>query len=104
ADPTAGEMSIGCTEPLASGFVSAIIDRLSPQHPKAIFHVVTDDLVLLRDRHLRDRDIELALMPIVDPTTLPQDMNAEVLFDDRHIVLAAAKSKWLRRRNLLLVD
>jgi DNA-binding transcriptional LysR family regulator len=103
ADPTAGELSIGCVEPLASGFVSAVVDRISPQYPKAVIHVVTADVIALRDRHLRQREIEFALTPIVDAAP-PQDMNAELLFDDRHILLAAAKSKWARRRNLALAD
>jgi DNA-binding transcriptional LysR family regulator len=101
ADPTAGELSIGCTEPLAAGFVTAVIDRLSPRYPKAVFNVVTGDLQGLRDGQLRERNIEFAIMPIPD---LPQDMNVETLFDDRHVVLAAANSKWVRRRNLALAD
>jgi DNA-binding transcriptional LysR family regulator len=43
ADPTAGELSIGCTEPLAAGFVSVVVDRFSRLYPKAVFHVVTTD-------------------------------------------------------------
>jgi DNA-binding transcriptional LysR family regulator len=67
-----------------------------------VFHVVTTDLFPLRDRELRDRKIELAVMPVEG--LLQQNMNAEILFDDRHVVLAAAKSKWSRRRNLALAD
>jgi DNA-binding transcriptional LysR family regulator len=103
ADPTAGELSIGCTEPLASGFVSAIIDRMSPRYPKAVVQVVTADLVALLDMHLRQRDIEFALMPIVGAIP-PQDVDSELLFDDRLVLLAAANSKWARRRNLALAD
>jgi len=29
-DPNSGEVRIGCTEPMAAGFVAAVIDRLSP--------------------------------------------------------------------------
>src|SRR4051812_4543937 len=32
-DPTSGELRVGCTESLAAGFVSAVIDRLSPISP-----------------------------------------------------------------------
>src|SRR4030081_2822951 len=39
-DPTAGELRIGCTETLAAGFVSAIIDRLSRQYRRAKFSLV----------------------------------------------------------------
>src|SRR5580704_13903783 len=43
ADPTAGELSIGCTEPAAGGFVAAVIDRFSREHPKVRLNVVTAD-------------------------------------------------------------
>jgi DNA-binding transcriptional LysR family regulator len=101
-DPTAGELSIGCIEPLAAGFVSAVIDRLSPKYPKAVFDVVTGDPFYLRDRQLRERRIELAIMPARTEVVLQPDLDAEPLFDDRHIIIAAAKSKWARRRNLSL--
>src|SRR3982074_3181210 len=39
-DPTAGELQIGCTETLAAGFVSAVVDRMSQQHPRLAFHLV----------------------------------------------------------------
>src|ERR1041385_1944116 len=41
ADPAAGEVRIGCTPLLAASFVSAVIDRLSRQHPRMVFHLVT---------------------------------------------------------------
>jgi DNA-binding transcriptional LysR family regulator len=41
ADPTAGEVRIGCTPLLATSFVSAVIDRLSRRYPSMVFHLVT---------------------------------------------------------------
>jgi DNA-binding transcriptional LysR family regulator len=103
-DPTAGELSIGCIEPLAAGFVTAVIDRLSPKYPKAVFDVVTGDPFHLRDRELRERRIELAIMPARTEVVVQPDLNAEPLFDDRHVIIAAAKSKWARRRNIALSE
>src|SRR5688572_26070595 len=34
ADPTAGEVRIGTTPPLAASFVSAVIDRMSRRYPR----------------------------------------------------------------------
>src|SRR6266545_3666703 len=34
ADPTAGELRIGCTEPLAAAFVPTVIDGLLRQYPR----------------------------------------------------------------------
>src|SRR6266702_6983843 len=33
ADPSAGELRVGCTEPLAAGFMAAVIDSISQQYP-----------------------------------------------------------------------
>src|SRR5690242_21924950 len=41
ADPTAGEVRVGCTPLLAASFVAAVIDRLSRRHPRMVFHLVT---------------------------------------------------------------
>src|SRR5215207_1668085 len=37
ADPTAGEVRIGCSPLLAGSFVSAIIDRISRRYPRIVF-------------------------------------------------------------------
>jgi DNA-binding transcriptional LysR family regulator len=103
ADPTAGELRIACSEPLAAGFVPTVIDRLSRQHPRISFHVVTADPVTITDRELRQRNIELAIAP-TPGLNLGADITAEILFDDRQVVMADAHSKWARRRNMRLAD
>src|SRR6267142_6123105 len=40
-DPTAGEIRIGCNHTLAASFVSAVVQRISQQHPHIVFHLVT---------------------------------------------------------------
>jgi DNA-binding transcriptional LysR family regulator len=103
ADPSAGELTIGCTEPLSAGFVSVVVNKLSMQYPKATFHVISADPVSLRNRELRQRHIDLALMPITG-LALEQDIAVDPLFDDRHVVLAGGKNQWIRRRNIALAD
>ena len=101
-DPTAGEARIGSTETLATGFVPAVIERLTRQHPRISFHVVEGGLATLQ-RELRDRNIELligrTLTPIVD-----DDMESEVLFNDRHLVVAGSRNKWARRRKIKIAE
>src|SRR5258705_13649331 len=60
ADPTAGEIRIGCNGPLAAGLVPAVIETFNRRHPRVLFHVVQADHPTLQ-RELRDRNIELAL-------------------------------------------
>src|SRR5690349_10578847 len=61
ADPTAGEVRIGSTGPLAASFVAAIIDRLSRRYPRMVFHIVSDDAnSLIRD--LDERKLDLLIL------------------------------------------
>lgn len=60
-DPTVGELSIGCTEPLADGFVGALVEQFAREYPKVLFNVVTADSATLRDRELAQRNIEVAI-------------------------------------------
>jgi len=101
ADPTAGELRIGTTEAGATGFVPAVIARLSNQYPRVTFHVVTADPATLTSRHLSERIVELAIGAL--PARHPE-IQQEFLFDDRHFVMAGPKNKWLSRRNIALAD
>jgi DNA-binding transcriptional LysR family regulator len=103
SDPTAGELRIGCTEPLAAGFVASIIDLLSKSYPNATVHVVPGDRSTLLNRELRQRRIELAVMP-TEGVDLAPDSTAEDLFDDRHVVMAGTRSKWIQRRKIALSE
>jgi DNA-binding transcriptional LysR family regulator len=103
ADPTAGELRIGCTEPLAAGFVGAVIERLRQTYPRSAFHVITADPFALRNRELQQRNIELAITP-TERMAPDGETVIEVLFDDRQVIVASAHSKWARRRQVALGD
>src|SRR3954465_886035 len=60
SDPTAGEVRIGTTPPLAASFVSAVIDLLSQRHPRIVFHVVTEVGEAQR-RNLQERKVDLLI-------------------------------------------
>ena len=98
-DPNAGEVRIGCTETMAAGFVSAIIDRLSRQYPRVTFHLIPADSITLLNRELRQRNVELVITA-TSSLSLERDLNVEILFDDKIVVMAGAESKWIRRRKL----
>lgn len=100
-DPTAGELRIGATEAGAAGFVPAVIARLSSEYPRITFHVVTADPATLASRHLPQRDVELAIGAL---SARHPEIEQELLFDDRHFVMAGPKNKWVNRRNIKLAD
>jgi DNA-binding transcriptional LysR family regulator len=101
-DPTASEARIGSTQTLAMGIVPAVIDRLVRQHPRASFQVVEGDIPSLQ-RELRDRNIELLIGRAPSPIS-DDDMDSEILFDDRLLVVAGLKSKWSRRQKIGIAD
>lgn len=103
ADPTAGELRLGCTEPLAAGFVAAVLERLSPIYPRAAFDVVTADPLLLRQRELQQRRVELVVTP-TEALIPASEIDAEILFDDQQVVVVGTKHKLAKRRHVSLAD
>jgi DNA-binding transcriptional LysR family regulator len=101
ADPAHGELRIGCTEPMSWGIVPIIIDRLVRQHPRLVFHVSQADPEALRYHHLPARRIELAVGRIAGPTT-GDDVDAEILYYEKALVVAGHQSRWASRRKVTL--
>jgi len=103
ADPGAGEVRIGSPESLMAGFVPAIIERLSRQHPRVVVHAVNAQPGEQEFRALHERSLDLmvgrVLMPLRDP-----DIAMEVLCEDRFFVVAGARSRWAGRRAIRFAD
>lgn len=102
-DPSAGELRVGCTEPLASGFVATVVDRLSRLYPRALFHIASGDSRTLRARELPQRNIEVAVALGLAATD-QDEVSAEFLFDDRFVLVVDARSPWARRRRVRLAE
>ena len=101
-DPAVGETSIGSNGLLAAGFVSAVVKRLTRRHPRASVQVM--DAVLDRLlRELRDRNIDLAIGTSIAPIS-DEDMELELLFRDRLVIVAGVSSKWAGRRKIRPAD
>lgn len=101
-DPAAGDVRIGCHQFLATGFVSAVIDRLSRSHPRIAFHVLaTETATMHRDLHARTADLLVAwrLGPFAD-----EGLAFEPLFEDFCAIAAGVRHPLARRRRLALDD
>jgi len=103
ANPTAGELRIGCTEPMAGGFVPAVIDRLSRRYAQLAFQLELGSSAKLQLRSLRERKCDLVIARMLALTPEP-DMDAEPLFHEQVFVTAGPRNKWLGRRNLELAE
>jgi DNA-binding transcriptional LysR family regulator len=101
-DPTAGEVRIGCSHFLAGSFVSAVIQRLSRQYPRIVFHLVTASMESLR-RELSERNVDFLTAARWGPLT-DERVEFEHLFDDQYVVVAGAQSPWARRRKIELAE
>jgi DNA-binding transcriptional LysR family regulator len=102
ADPTSGELRIGCSESLAAGPVLAVIDRLTRRHPRIVFHVLTVAGPPLY-RELRERNVEVAIT-LVTGADAGADIVAESLFDDNFVIVAGSQSPWAHRRRIELAE
>jgi DNA-binding transcriptional LysR family regulator len=103
ADPTTGELRVGCTEPMAWGIVPLVIDRLVRQHPRFFFHVTQSDPASLRYRDLQERKIEVAIGRIIG--LIPDDtIDTEILYQEKIFVVAGSQSRWTGRRKIKLAE
>jgi DNA-binding transcriptional LysR family regulator len=100
ADPNAGEVRCACTEPLAAGLLSVVIDRLSRRYPRWIFRIELGT-PNSRLQLLRSRKVEFVITRDLTPDA---DIEAEPLFSDRLLVVVGSRSRWAARRKIRLAD
>ena len=107
ADPTVGEIRIGCVESLSATILPQILLRFSEQHPRVTVHV--DDLTAPATdmTGLRNRKYDCALIRLVPNMSINQlgdDLTSQALFDDSMVVAAGANSRWARRRKIDIAE
>ena len=106
ADPTVGELRIGCTESISAATLPLIIDRFSKQYPGVVLDVEDIDFRSFLPK-LRDRTFDLVLtrrgLPDADREPV-HDLNIEILFDDELVVAAGMHTRWARRRKIDLAE
>ena len=103
ADPIAGDLRIGSTEPLLAGLVTTTMERLWQNHPRIALQALQADSATLINRDLPERRIELAVIPV---TTLPlrDDLDATLLYRDFWHVVVRPDSPWTRRKKIDLAE
>ena len=102
ADPTAGEARIGSSIAIASGLITTVVDRLSRKHPRIVFHLLAAESGMTY-RALEERKVDLVIARIFNPIA-DEQMDAEVLYDEQEVVVAAADNSWTRRRKIELAE
>ena len=102
ADPTVGEVRLGCSVILAEGFVAAVINRLSQRYPRMSFQLSADESGAIYHA-LEERRLDLAVARIFEPNAAPH-LATEILYDEPHIVAAGPLNPLSRRREIQLAD
>lgn len=101
--PDAGELRIGSSIVTDAGLLPAIIEQFAQDFPRAVIHVLPENIAVQQYDNLRDRKVELVLGRL--PVTMAEpDLVAETLFDEPNLVVAGSESRWAKRRNLTLKD
>jgi DNA-binding transcriptional LysR family regulator len=101
ADPTSGELRLGCSD-WSAGIVGAAIDQISRRYPRIAFDVLSTDTIALR-RELKSRTIELFVAAQLDSFT-SEDFDPEILYDDPFVIVADARHPLAGRRNVKLAE
>jgi DNA-binding transcriptional LysR family regulator len=103
ADPTAGELTIGCADSIAATVLLPIIDRYFARYPRVVPRVETLPSPAINYQGLHDRKYDLVLgrwpMRLAN---LPEDLRPDLLFEDRLVVAAGIHTPWARRRKIEL--
>jgi DNA-binding transcriptional LysR family regulator len=98
ADPSAGEVKFGCTEAMAA-ILSPVLEGFTRQYPRVLLRafLITRpfDLAGLRGRSF---DFTVGHLVRVPGDRLIDDLNVEVLFEDRLVVATGMTSPWAARR------
>jgi DNA-binding transcriptional LysR family regulator len=104
ADPTVGEVRVGCPEASAAGLLPAVIQQLRRKYPGIVCEAVwMPPAMPLQFRELRERRVDLILARFLE-SEVDDDLHTEVLFYDPVRVVAGQGSKWLRRRRIDLSE
>jgi len=103
ADPTAGQIKIGCAESFMAGFLPAIIEKLSRRYPKIVVHADYAEHATTEFRELRERQVDLIIGRVSKPF-VHDDLDVEALYEEKYCVVASAQSTWARRRKVKLAE
>jgi DNA-binding transcriptional LysR family regulator len=106
ADPTAGELRIGCPESVAAGPLLPIIQCLTDRYPRVRLHVDQFATAMFAFPELEQRRVDLVVARL-NPSPHPHaadSLDVEVLFEDRFCLAVSAHSALATRKKIELAD
>ena len=103
SDPTAGQVTIGCPEAIASGVLGAVLARFCAQFPRVVVNVEAANNITHEYQMLRERKVDLLLGSITRPF-VEEDLDAQVLYEDRPYITAGATNRLALRRRVEVAE
>src|SRR5215813_10265155 len=107
ADPTKGEVRIGCPDSLAGGLLAPFVQEFCSRYPGVTIATEPVAWPTLELPELHARKLDLVVSRLSKPHAddpFGNDLDVEILFEDEAIVAAGANSRWARRRKITLAD
>jgi DNA-binding transcriptional LysR family regulator len=106
ADPTVGELRIGCPESISAAILQPIIEQFTEQYPRVVLDVDTVNTMSFPQK-LRERELDLVLArggwPLEEPR-LVSDFKVETLFNDELVIAVGRRSPWADRRKVDIAE
>lgn len=104
ADPTSGEVRIGCPGNISSTLMLRIIEQFMQQYPRILLHVdAIQNPQHLPGLHERKYDLYLTNLPLPEHR-VPDGLNVELLFNDPLVVAAGMSHRWATRRKISFAE
>jgi DNA-binding transcriptional LysR family regulator len=104
ADPTAGELFIGCIESVSTLILPPVIQGFMQRYPRVTVQVSRLSPSSREIRALCERNLDLVLGPTITAPADDAELTCEPLFESRVVIAAGVRSPWSRRRKLDLAD
>jgi len=106
SDPTFGEIKIGGNEAFIAGLLSTVLGRLRRRYPGITIHMTHMAVAPLTDqyRELRERKIDLVLGRLPSKIEIEDDIETQILYQDRIFVVGGLHSRWSTRRKIDLTE
>jgi DNA-binding transcriptional LysR family regulator len=107
ADPTSGELTVGCPESIAATILPAVIQQFSAKYPRVVIRVedVPSPVNVLPLLSGRTCDLVISrLNPPLPRDQFPDALMVDVLFDDELIVATGLHNPLARRRKISLAE
>ena len=105
AEPTTGELRIGCVDSVASAMLTPFGRQFFQGYPDVVLHVEQLTTPTLELPRLRERSLDVVVARLVEPVANQHDdLNVEVLFNDHSVIAAATQGPLADRPRIDLAE